>query len=426
MVLSAVILSAAAKAFSSYADASNGGWYDAAVEFAFKNGIISEYDSEFNPTEPITRAEYISALYKVSNKSNSEFIPSFTDVSPENMFCNAVGWAEKNNIASGVGNKLFAPQNYLTRETAMTFLYRALSSLGIAPYSTDEDLLSHFTDKNNVSDWATESVNTLLNMKIISGTDENKIEPQSILSNAEAMTIIYNAFSLKTPEIAEDEVTAKSNFESREFLLDDNKKIGYWLFTPKNAGEHMPLIVYLHGSHGQGDDLSIVLQEVFAKMVSDGEFNDIPAYIAIPQLDAEYKSWRNIHTELIALIDNIAYTYEIDRDNISLMGYSLGGTGTVNLAAAYPGYFSRIAFLSGSAMDIENTADALSQIPVWAFVGDEDVIVKPDTAIRLVEALRQNGEDAQVTVFNGADHIAVPNLVFSDNNINLINWLIGE
>ena len=108
------------------------------------------------------------------------------------------------------------------------------------------------------------------------------------------------------------------------------------------------------------------------------------------------------------------------------MGYSLGGTGTVNLAAAYPGYFSRIAFLSGSAMDIENTADALSQIPVWAFVGDEDVIVKPDTAIRLVEALRQNGEDAQVTVFNGADHIAVPNLVFSDNNINLINWLIGE
>ena len=161
-------------------------------------------------------------------------------------------------------------------------------------------------------------------------------------------------------------------------------------------------------------------------MLSGGEFDNTSAYIAIPQLPSEYKSWRNIHTELIGLIDDIVNVYSINKDNISLMGYSMGGTGTVNLAAAYPGYFSKIAFLSGSAINIENTANSLSGTPVWAFVGSEDVIVKPETAIQLVETLKQNGGNAQITVFDGADHIAVPELVFSEYKNSLINWLIGQ
>ena len=161
-------------------------------------------------------------------------------------------------------------------------------------------------------------------------------------------------------------------------------------------------------------------------MVSNGEFVDTPAYIAIPQLPSEYKSWRNVHTELIGLIDDIADTYSINKNNISLMGYSMGGTGTVNLASAYPGYFSKIAFLSGSARNVDDTANTLSRTPVWAFVGSEDVIVKPETAIQLVETLKQNGGNAQITVFDGADHIAVPELVFSEYKNSLINWLIGQ
>ena len=426
LALSVVILSAAIKSVSSFADAANDAWYKTAVDFVSENGIMPGYDSSFNPTEPITRAEYVDALYKASKEISSGFTVSFTDVSSESTFYNAIGWAEKNNITSGIGNNLFAPDDYLTREMSMTFLYRALKHLDIAPQNTSEDLLSKFTDKNDVSDWAAESMNTLVNMKIVNGTDENKIEPQRVLNNAEAATVIYNVFSLKAPASAEQEISSESNFESKVFLFGDNKKIGYWLFTPKNATEQMPLIIYLHGSHGQGDDLNIVLQEVFAKMLSGGEFDNTSAYIAIPQLPSEYKSWRNIHTELIGLIDDIVNVYSINKDNISLMGYSMGGTGTVNLAAEYPGYFSKIAFLSGSAINIENMANSLSGTPVWAFVGSEDVIVKPETAIQLVETLKQNGGNAQITVFDGADHIAVPELVFSEYKNSLINWLVGQ
>ena len=73
----------------------------------------------------------------------------------------------------------------------------------------------------------------------------------------------------------------------------------------------------------------------------------------------------------------------------------------------------------------ENTK-ALANTPIWAFVGSEDKIVKPDTAEKLIANLKSEGKDAQITVFNGADHIEVPSLVFSDNKINLVEWLIGE
>ena len=221
-------------------------------------------------------------------------------------------------------------------------------------------------------------------------------------------------------------ISSKTNFEGKSFSMGGDEKIGYWLFTPQNATENMPLIVYLHGSHGQGDDLSVVLQEDFAEMVSNGDFDDIPAYIVIPQLSEKYRSWRNVHTGIIGLIDNVVNAYHINKNNISLMGYSLGGTGTVNLASEYPSYFSKIAFLSGSAINVREAAKQLSGIPVWAFVGSEDVIVKPETAIMLIETLKRNGEDAQITIFNGADHIEVPPLVFSDDKINIVNWLIGE
>ena len=231
-------------------------------------------------------------------------------------------------------------------------------------------------------------------------------------------TIISNSSGQKT--------SSTTNFEGKSFSMGGDEKIGYWLFTPQNATKNMPLIVYLHGSHGQGDDLSVVLQEDFVKMVSDGEFDDTPAYILIPQLSDKYKSWSRINSELIGLMDNVVNTYGINKNNISLMGYSLGGTGTVNLASAYPSYFSRIAILSGSARTTNDAANRLSGISVWAFVGSEDVIVKPEGAISLVEALKQNGEDARITVFDGADHIEVPPLVFSDGKINLVNWLIGK
>ncbi len=80
------------------------------------------------------------------------------------------------------------------------------------------------------------------------------------------------------------------------------------------------------------------------------------------------------------LIDKVCEENHIDRSRICLTGHSMGGTGTWDLALAYPDVFSRIAPMSGSVDTTPETLALLKNTPVWAFVGENDVVVKPDSS----------------------------------------------
>ena len=201
----------------------------------------------------------------------------------------------------------------------------------------------------------------------------------------------------------------------------------YWLYTPKNPVENMPLIVYLHGSSGKGDDLNILMNEDgFPQYLKNGQLGDVPAYILIPQLPAEKRGWASVSQSVYQLISETVSTYQIDSDNISLTGHSMGGTGTWNLAAQYPQMFARIAPLSGSARGQAAQLEALKDIPVWAFVGSDDTVILPEYSENAVSELNALGGNAQITIFEGADHFAVPSQTYLDPSISLVNWLIGN
>lgn len=53
----------------------------------------------------------------------------------------------------------------------------------------------------------------------------------------------------------------------------------------------MPLIVYLHGGSGKGDNLSLITSEDgFPKYLQSGELGDVRAYVLIPQLPSTQKA----------------------------------------------------------------------------------------------------------------------------------------
>lgn len=146
----------------------------------------------------------------------------------------------------------------------------------------------------------------------------------------------------------------------------------------------------------------------------------------MPQLLSTQKGWADAQDALYSLIQNTVSQYGIDPGNISLTGHSMGGTGTWNLAAAYPTLFARIAPLSGSVRNASDTASILRNTPVWAFVGSADTIVPPESSEEVVDHLLESNADASITVFDGADHFTVPQLTYRDSEINLIGWLIGQ
>ena len=201
----------------------------------------------------------------------------------------------------------------------------------------------------------------------------------------------------------------------------------YWLYTPKNPVENMPLIVYLHGSSGKGDDLNILMNEDgFPQYLKNSQLGDVPAYILIPQLPTEKRGWASVSQSVYQLISETVSTCQIDSDNISLTGHSMGGTGTWNLAAQYPQMFARIAPLSGSARGQAAQLEALKDIPVWAFIGSDDTVILPEYSENAVSELNALGGNAQITIFEGADHFAVPSQTYLDPSISLVNWLIGN
>ena len=209
----------------------------------------------------------------------------------------------------------------------------------------------------------------------------------------------------------------------------DTSQLGtfrYWLYTPSDPTENMPLIVYLHGGSGKGDDLNLITAvDGFPQYLQSGQLGDVRAYVVIPQLPSTQKGWVNAAESISGLIDHTVSTYKINKSNISLTGHSMGGTGTWNLACTYPSLFARIAPLSGSIRNTPDIIDNLKNIPVRAFVGSADTIVPPDSSKEVIAALKAAGGSAEITVFDGADHFSVPSLAFLDTNIDLIGWLIG-
>lgn len=200
----------------------------------------------------------------------------------------------------------------------------------------------------------------------------------------------------------------------------------YWLYTPSDPTENMPLIVYLHGGSGKGDDLNLITAvDGFPQYLQSGQLGDVRAYVVIPQLPSTQKAWVNAAESISELIDHTVSAYKINKNNISLTGHSMGGTGTWNLACTYPSLFARIAPLSGSIRNTPDIIGNLKNIPVRAFVGSADTIVPPESSKEVIAAVKAAGGSAEITVFDGADHFSVPSLAFLDTNIDLIGWLIG-
>lgn len=225
----------------------------------------------------------------------------------------------------------------------------------------------------------------------------------------------------------EETPSAPASFRACSIRTNSLGELKYWLYTPADPTENMPLIVYLHGGSGKGDNLELITAaDGFPKYLRDGTLGDVRAYVIIPQLPSSQKGWANGASAVYELIQVTVSKFGINKDNISLTGHSMGGTGTWNLALSYPTLFARIAPLSGSIRNLPEYVEILKNIPVWAFVGSADTIVPPESSMEFVAALKEAGGNAGITIFGEADHFTVPSLTYLDEDIGILNWLLGN
>lgn len=175
----------------------------------------------------------------------------------------------------------------------------------------------------------------------------------------------------------------------------------YLVDLPRGYGDdstkRWPLILFLHHADAGGSDLSLVRNCALAGLIQRGK--QVPAIVVSPQCP-EAQSWS---TPVLAhLLDGIEARYRVDPDRVYLTGVSAGGDETWNFALVHPNRLAAIVPMSGESDP--GDAARLRNVPVWGFQGGKDPGVPPGQMKAMVEAVRQAGGHAHLTLYPAAGH----------------------
>ena len=110
---------------TAFGDVKLGSFYEQAVAWAVENGITGGTgEGMFSPDATCTRAQSVTFLYRAAGSPVVSGSAEFGDVSTTAFYADAVAWAAKKGITTGIGGGLFGSDNDCTRGQIVTFLWR--------------------------------------------------------------------------------------------------------------------------------------------------------------------------------------------------------------------------------------------------------------------------------------------------------------
>ena len=176
---------------ASFEDVSADDWfYDAVCAIAESGIMIGKDETHFDPNGSLTRAEWVTLLYRVAGSPAVDEQCTFTDVPAGRYFSDAFAWAEDTGIVVGVGDGLGAPFMTITREQMVSMLYR-FDGMNYVKFD-----LSVFTDVNLVSYYAFDAFEWAVANGYIYGMTPTTLAPNATTNRAQAAAILARYLGL--------------------------------------------------------------------------------------------------------------------------------------------------------------------------------------------------------------------------------------
>ncbi len=195
------------------------------------------------------------------------------------------------------------------------------------------------------------------------------------------------------------------------------KDLDYVIRYPQSIqkDQKYPVVIYLHGAGGRGRDISLIEDHCFFSLSEPYLGNAISV---APQCYAD--SWFNIFEQLQEFIEFVIADENADPSRIYLLGASMGGYATWQMAMSRPELFAAIVPICGGGM-YWNTGRLLN-MGVWAFHGDTDTTVYPEESKKMISGIEiWGGKDAKLTIYKDTAHDAwSPTFV----NSEMWSWLM--
>jgi predicted peptidase len=218
----------------------------------------------------------------------------------------------------------------------------------------------------------------------------------------------------------------------------DNFRLPYRVLSPQGqqSGKKYPLVIFLHGAGERGNDNSKQLMHGAKIFTKPFNLKNYPCYVLAPQcpenlkwVDTDWKQDKQIFPEtptlpmkvLMVLVDSFIKANNIDTCRIYITGLSMGGFGTWDLACRMNTRIAGVVPVCGGGD--EDKAEMMKNIPVWAFHGEKDPLVKPFRSANMVNAIKKAGGTARLTMYKNTGH---DSWTKTYDNPEVIKWLFAQ
>ena len=159
-------------------------WAESTITDFISNGYINGYqDNTFRPNNSITRAEFIKIFNKyfgLNKKSGKTFKDTSTHWAKDE-----IDIAVTYGVINGYPDNTFKPNEPITREQAAKIIsnYKKIED-------DNYDKLNKYKDATNVSTWAKNSVEGVLEQGYMNGYSDNTFRPKNNITRAEAVVTL--------------------------------------------------------------------------------------------------------------------------------------------------------------------------------------------------------------------------------------------
>jgi len=176
-------------ASESFTDIPDNFWAKSYIETAYANGWLNGVaENSFSPNGSMTRAMFVTVLYRVEGEPASEAAHPFDDVPDGVWYSDSVRWVYEKGVVNGTSNTEFSPNASITREQMAAILYRYAAMKG---YDTSASAdLSRYQDAGKISDYAVSAMKWAVGSGIMNGRSDTSLAPSVTATRAEVTTLV--------------------------------------------------------------------------------------------------------------------------------------------------------------------------------------------------------------------------------------------
>lgn len=167
-------------------------WSYGQIQRAAELGLIGGYaDGTFRPNASVTRAQFVTMLWRLAGRPEASAAAPFTDTVGLNAdFRAAINWAAEQGVVKGVTATEFRPGAPVNRQQALTILFRYQGGVSGMELLLAPTYDAQFTDSGSISASLKPGVYWAVYHGIAGGVTKTTLAPRGTATRAQIAVIL--------------------------------------------------------------------------------------------------------------------------------------------------------------------------------------------------------------------------------------------